>query len=138
MSRYATEKKYMKKKSSIVFGIVVLFLLTARFVSAQDAPEEKRIKIVRGQKLILKGEVYEGDDLYYKFHARSGRTLTIKLIGRDADFKVNTNDGIEVYPISKFTKSWSGKLPYDNTGEYSILLTSNYKSARYRLEIMLK
>ena len=128
----------MKKKLTIIFGIVILFLLTANFVSAQDAPLEKRIKLVKGKKLILKGDVYEGDDFYYKFKAKSGQTLTVKLISRDADLRVNTNDGIEVYPISKLTKSWSGKLPYDNTNEYSIMLTSNYKSASYRLEIMLK
>jgi len=128
----------MEKKLIISIAIMMLALLMASLVSAQNPPEEKRIKLVRGKKLILKGEVYEGDDLYYKFHARSGLTLTVKLTGRDADFKINTNDGIEVYPISKFTKSWSGKLPYDNTDEYSILLTSNYKSASYRLEIMLR
>ena len=122
----------------ISIAIMMLALLTPSLVSAQDAPLEKRIKLVKGRKLVLKGAVYEGDDLYYKFKARSGQTLTVKLIGRDADFKVNTNDGIEVYPISKFTKSWSGKLPYDNTDEYSILLTSNYKSASYRLEILLR
>lgn len=118
--------------------MAVMFLLTANFVSAQDAPLEKRIKLVKGHKLVLKGDVYEGEDLYYHFKARSGQTLTVKLISRDADFKMNTNDGIEIYPISKFTKSWSGKLPFDNTDQYAILLTSNYKSATYRLEITLK
>jgi hypothetical protein len=127
----------MKKKLTI-FVLTVLCLLTTNFVSAQNAPLEKRIKLVKGQKLVLKGDVYEGDDFYYNFKARSGQTLTVKLIGRDADFIINTNDGTEVYPISKATKSWSGKLPYDNTNEYSIMLTSNYKSASYRLEIMLR
>lgn len=128
----------MTKQLMILFGMVVLCLLTMNFVSAQSAPLEKRIKLVRGQKLVLKGDVYEGDDFYYNFKARSGQTLTVKLIGRDADFTVNTNDGTEVYAISKVTKSWSGKLPYDNTNEYSIMLTSNYKSASYRLEITLR
>lgn len=128
----------MKKKLVILSGVTVLFLLTTVFVSAQNAPLEKRIKLVKGDKLVLKGEVYEGDDFYYNFKARSGQTLSVKLVGRDADFTVNTNDGTEVYPISKVTKFWSGKLPYDNTNEYSIMLTSNYKSASYRLEIMLR
>ena len=128
----------MKKKLTILFVLTVLCLLTTNFVSAQNPPLEKRIKLVKGHKLILKGDVYEGDDFYYNFKARSGQTLTVKLIGRDADFIINTNDGTEVYPISKATKSWSGKLPYDNTNEYSIMLTSNYKSASYRLEIMLR
>lgn len=127
----------MKKKLMILFGVTVVFLLTTNFVSAQSAPMEKRIKLVKGQKLVLKGDVYEGDDFYYNFKARKGQTLTVKLIGRDADFTVNTNDG-EIYPITKVTKFWSGKLPYDNTNEYSIMLTSNYKSASYRLEITLR
>jgi len=128
----------MKKKLMISIAIMMVALLTASLVSAQDASLEKRIKLVKGQKLILKGDVYEGDDFYYKFKAKSGQTLTVKLISRDADLRVNTNDGIEVHPISKLTKSWSGKLPYDNTNEYSIMLTSNYKSASYRLEITLR
>ncbi|MEP6789229.1 MAG: hypothetical protein ABJB40_12400 [Acidobacteriota bacterium] len=127
----------MKKKLMTPIGIMTLALLTS-LVSAQSAPLEKRIKLVKGQKLVLKGEVYEGDDFYYNFRAKSGQTLTAKLISRDADLRVNTNDGIEVYPISKLTKSWSGRLPYDNTNEYSIMLTSNYKSASYRLEVMLR
>ncbi len=128
----------MKKKLTILFVTIILSLLTANLISAQNAPLEKQIKLVKGRKLVLKGEVYEGDDFYYNFTARSGQTLTVKLIGRDADFTVNTNDGIEIYAISKATKFWSGKLPYDNTNKYSILLTSNYKSASYRLEILLR
>ena len=115
----------------------MLAMLASNLVSAQSAPLEKRIKLVTGQKLVLKGDVYEGDDFYYNFRARKGQTLTVRLISRDADFTVNTNDG-DVYAVSKITKSWSGKLPYDNTNEYSIMLTSNYKSASYRLEIMLR
>lgn len=128
----------MTKSFSFWLGAAVVSLLAVTFSFAQNAPLEKRIKLVKGQKLVLKGDVYEGDDLYYKFKARSGQTLTVKLISRDAELRVNTNDGIEIYPISKLTRSWSGKLPYDNTNEYSILLTSNYKSASYRLEITLK
>src|SRR5258708_8196728 len=101
----------MKKKLVILVGTIVLTLLTTTFVSAQNAPLEKRIKLVKGQKLVLKGEVYEGDDFYYNFKARQGQNLTVKLVGRDADFIVNTNDGIEVYPLTKETKYWSGKLP---------------------------
>jgi hypothetical protein len=86
----------------------------------------------------LKGDVYEGDDFSYNFTARSGQTLTVRLMGRDADFTVNTNDGMEIFAISKVTKFWSGKLPYDNTNKYSIILTSNYKSAGYRLEVTLR
>ena len=111
--------------------------MTVNFVSAQNAPLEKRIKLVKGQKLVLKGQVYEGADFYYNFKARKGQTLTVKVIGRDADFTINTMD-IEVAPFTKETKSWSGKLPLDNGNEYSIKLTSNYKSASYRLEILLR
>ena len=124
-------------KIVLLFGITILFLLTANFVSAQNAPLEKRIKLVSGRKLVLKGQVYEGDDFSYNFKARKGQTLTVKLTGRDADFTVNTLDQ-EVYPITKVTKFWSGKLPEDNTNEYSIKLTSNYKSASYTLEVTLR
>ena len=127
----------MKNKLTILVGIMILALLTANFVSAQSAPLEKRIKLVKGYKLVLKGDVYEGDDFYDNFKARKRQTLTVKLIGRDADFTLNTMD-TDVAPFTKETKFWSGKLPLDNGNEYSIKLTSNYKSASYRLEIMLR
>src|SRR6266849_10522794 len=62
---------------------------TTSIFKAQNSPLEKRIKLVRGHKLVLKGEVYEGDDLYYNFKARQGQNLTVKLIGRDAAFTIN-------------------------------------------------
>ncbi|HLA95643.1 MAG TPA: hypothetical protein VK612_07975 [Pyrinomonadaceae bacterium] len=127
----------MRKKLLTLIGIAVLCLLTSNFVPAQDPPHEKQIKLAKGRKLVLKGEVYEGDDFYYTFKAREGQILTVKLIGRDADFTVNSND-IDVYPFTKTTKFWSGKLIGNNTNEYSIKLTSNYKSASYRLEVLLK
>jgi hypothetical protein len=127
----------MKKKPMILIGMIMFSLLTTVFVSAQNAPLEKRIKLVKGHKLVLKSEVYEGDDFYYTFKAQRGQILTVKLTGRDADFTINTND-TDVAPFTKETKFWSGKLPGDNTNEYSIRLTSNYKSASYTIEIMLK
>jgi hypothetical protein len=127
----------MRKKLFALFGIAVLCLVTTEFVSAQDSPREKQIKLVKGRKLVLKGEVYEGDDFYYTFKAREGQILTVKLIGRDADFTITSND-IEVYPFTKTTKFWSGKLIGNNTNEYSIRLASNYKSASYKLDVLLK
>jgi len=41
----------MKKKLMILFGIIMLTLLTVNFVSAQNAPLEKRIKLVKGKNL---------------------------------------------------------------------------------------
>ncbi len=126
----------MKKKLLILLVTFILGLMTAILVSAQDSTE-KRIKLVKGHKLVFKGAVYEGDDFYYTFKARPGQILTVKLIGRDADFTINTMN-IEVYPFTKETKFWSGKLPIDNEDGYSIKLTSKYKSASYRIEILLK
>lgn len=127
----------MKLKLITLSGVIGFCLLIATAVSAQSAPLEKRIKLVTGHKLVFKGEVYEGDDLSYNFRARRGQTLTVRLVGRDAVFTINTND-IDVAPFTGQTKFWSGKLPGDNTNEYSISLTSNYKSASYRLEITLR
>ena len=132
MDRYAQrrlEKNLAAKRSAAS--------LTVSIFKAQNSSLEKRIKLVTGHKLVLKGEVYEGDDFYYNFKARQGQTLTVKLIGRDAAFTINSND-TDVYPFTKETKSWSGKLIANNTNEYSIMLTSNYKSASYRLEITLR
>src|SRR5258707_87202 len=127
----------MKKTFRFLLATSFAVLLGAGAVLAQSTPTEKRIKLVKGHKLIYKSEIYEGDDFYYNFKAREGQILTVRLIGRDADFTINTND-IDVAPFTKVTKFWSGKLPGDNTNEYSIKLNSNYKSASYTIEILLK
>ena len=126
----------MKKIALALCGVAILFILSVSCVSAQDALE-KRIKLVNGRKLVLKGQVYEGDDFYYSFKARKGQTLTVKLTGRDADFTINRMY-LEVAPFTKVTKYWSGRLPLDNEDSYSIMLTSNYKSASYILEVTLR
>ena len=127
----------MKKIFRFLLAAIFALLLSAGITLAQGVPTEKRIKLVKGRKLVFKSQIYEGDDFYYTFKAREGQVLTVRLIGRDADFTINTND-IDVAPFTRVTKFWSGKLPGDNTDEYSIKLNSNYKSARYTIEILLK
>ena len=101
-------------KLTISFVLTVLFLLTANIVSAQKPPYYKRIKLVNGHKTILKGKVYEGYGFNYEFDAKGGQTLTVKLIGRDVFFTVNSND-MGVNPFTPEETSWTGKLVRNNT-----------------------
>jgi hypothetical protein len=99
---------------------------------------EKSVKPVKGKKLVLKGAVRDGDEVLYRFKARAGQTVTVKIIGRDADFSVYLNHGLDVEPVAQETKSWSGKMPPEFDGHCEIGVHSTYKVADYRLEILWK
>jgi hypothetical protein len=124
----------MNKVLKISIGTIVLCLLATSLASAQD----KRIRPVKGRKLILKGMVREGADKSYTFKAKEGQQLTVKLIGSDAAFTLYASHPFDVESISEETQSWSGKLPANQDGEYKIAMISNYKVADYTLIILLK
>lgn len=124
----------MKKLLTVVIGTIVLCLLSTNLVSAQG----KRIRLVKGRKLILKSMVREGADKSYTFRAREGQQLTVKLTGSDAAFILYASHPFDVESISEETQAWSGKLPANQDGEYKIAMISNYKVADYTLEILLK
>jgi hypothetical protein len=124
----------MKKNFVFLFGIVILSLLTANFVTAQD----KNIRVVKGRKLVLKGEVSNQKDRTFFFKAKKGQSFTIKLTGRDAVLILAAQHKFDSENYTQETKSWSGKLPQADSGEYAIRLSSNYKVASFTLEITLK
>jgi len=124
----------MKKNLMIVVGITLLSLFLANSNFAQD----KHIKIAKGKKLVLKGEVSDQNDRSYFFKAKKGQQITIKLIGRDAVFTFYAQHNFDAETIVEETKLWSGKLPNADSGEYAIRLISYHKVASYKLEIKLK
>ena len=125
----------------ILFAITCLSAaLMTNEVSAQtyNRVSEKNIKLVRGKKLVLTGTVRDGDEVLYRFRARAGQKVTVKVIGRDSDFTVYLNHGLDVEPVAQDTKSWSGIMPAEFNGHCEIGVHSTYKLANYRLEILLK
>lgn len=124
----------MKKKLTVMFEIMAFALLLTKFANAQD----KNIKLIEGRKTVIKGEVSDQKDRTYFFKAKEGQNFTIKLIGRDAVFILAAQHTFDSENFTEETKSWSGKLPRADSGEYAIQLSSNYKVASYTLEIMLK
>jgi len=124
----------MKKKLTVMFGIVFVGLFLINFANAQD----KNIKLVKGRKMVIKGEVSDQKDRTYFFKAKKGQNFTIKLTGRDAVFTLFAQHTFDAETIIEETKSWAGKLPNADSGEYAIRLSSNYKVASYTLEITLK
>ena len=129
------------RKQPVIHVLVCFFvLLVTSAASAQpyERVTEKRVAPVKGKKLVVKGAVYDGDEVVYKFKARPGQRLDINLIGRDADFSFSVIYELDVNTIAQDTTSWSGRLPSGFTGNCEIAVHSNYKLADYRLEILLK
>ena len=129
------------RKTFVVFpAICLLAWLMTDEVSAQsyNSVSEKNIRLVKGKKLVLKGAVRDGDEVIYRFRARAGQRITVKIIGRDADFSVYLNYGLDVESVARDTKSWSGTMPREFDGHCEIGVHSTYKVADYRLEILLK
>ena len=127
----------MKKNLLVLLAIC---LLTTVAVSAQsyNRIKEKKITLVSGKKLVLNGEVRDSDEISYQFKARAGQKLTVKVIGRDADFVLYALHSFDVEAIAEDKQFWSSKLPNLVDGKCEIVVHSNYKVASYRLEITLK
>ena len=130
----------MRKTIFVLFAICVSAWLMAGEVSAQtyNRVSEKTVRVVRGKKLVLTGTVRDGDEVLYRFKARAGQRVTVKVIGRDSDFTVYLNHGLDVEPVANDTKSWSGVMPREFNGHCEIGVHSTYKLADYRLEITLR
>lgn len=130
----------MKKTFLILFAICLSAWLMTDEVSAQsyNRVSEKNVKVVRGKKLVLTGAVRDGDEVLYRFRARAGQRITVKVIGRDSDFAVYLNHGLDVETVANDTKSWSGTMPREFNGHCEIGVHSTYKLADYRLEILLR
>jgi len=130
----------MKKIFSISIAICLSASLLSADVSAQsyNRVSEKTVKVVKGKKLVLTGAVRDGDEVVYRFRARAGQRVTIKIIGRDADFTVYLNHGLDVESVAQEIKSWSGTMPREFNGHCEIGIHSTYKVADYRLEILLR
>lgn len=129
----------MTKTFLILFTIGLSAWLMAEEVSAQsyNRVSEKNVRVVKGKKLVLTGSVRDGDEVLYRFRARAGQRVTVKVIGRDADFTIYLNYGLDVEPVAQETKSWSGTLPREFDGHCEIGVHSTYKLASYRLEILV-
>src|SRR6185436_14636734 len=92
----------MRKTLLILFAVCFAAWLATDKVSAQsyNRVSEKNIKVVRGKMLVLTGAVRDGDEVLYRFRARAGQRVTVKVIGRDADFTVYLNYGLDVEPVA--------------------------------------
>ena len=130
----------MRKTFLIFVAVCLSTWLMSNEISAQtyNRVSEKNIKVTRGKKLVVTGAVRDGDEVLYRFKARAGQRVTIKIIGRDADFSVSLNYGLDVETVANETKSWSGTMPREFDGHCEIGVHSTYKVADYRLEILLK
>jgi hypothetical protein len=130
----------MKSKLFVIFaaGVMALFMSVVASAQSYERVTEKTVRPVKGKKLILNGSVLDGDEVLYRFRARAGQTATVKIIGRDADFSVSLNYGLDAEPVAKEVKTWTGKMPREFDGHCEIAVHSLYKLAKYRLEILLK
>ena len=130
----------MKRTLLILLAICFSTCLITGDVYAQsyNRVREKNVRVVRGKKLVLSGAVRDGDEVVYRFRARAGQKVTINIIGRDADFSVSLNHGLDVEPVANEVKTWTGTMPPEFDGQVEIGVHSTYKVANYRLEILLK
>ena len=129
----------MRKTALLLFAVCLSAWVMGHEVSAQtyNRVSEKNIRVVKGKKLVLTGKVLDGDEVRYRFRARAGQKVTVKIVGRDSDFSVSLNHGLDIEIVAKETKSWSGTMPPEFNGHCEIGVHSTYKVANYRLEISL-
>jgi len=131
----------MKKILFIAFALampVCLIIPQASAAESYNRVSEKTVKLVPGQKIVFQGRVRDGDEVLYRFKAVAGQSVTVAIVGHDADFSVSLNHGLDVEPIAQDTKSWTGKMPAEFNGQCEIAVHSSYKLAAYSLDITVK
>jgi hypothetical protein len=129
----------MRKNFMIFAGAVVLTCFLSAAVPAQTYNRiNKTVTLVSGASKILRGEVRDSDEIAYRFRARAGQRLTVKITGKDVDFTVSAIYKYGPQTIVEDKRSWTGKLPVTFYKKYEIVVHSNYKVADYRLEVLLK
>lgn len=120
-----------------IFGILICCLVAAGSGAGQD----RKIRPIKGKKIIVNGSVANERYRTYFFKAREGQRVSIKVTGdAAAHFTLFAQHSFDAEPFGEETgmASWSGKLPRADAGEYAIRLGSYFKVARYRLEILLR
>jgi len=78
-------KRVLISTALVLAFISLVFAQTAPIaqtesVSAQtyNRVSEKTVKPIRGKKLVLTGEVRDGDEVLYRFRARAGQRVLLK------------------------------------------------------------
>jgi hypothetical protein len=107
----------MTKTFLILFTICLSAWLIAEQVSAQsyNRVSEKEVRVVRGKKLVLTGSVRDGDEVLYRFRARAGQRVIVKVNGRDADFTVYLNYGLDIEPVAQETSRGPAQCRVNST-----------------------
>ncbi|MCO6512752.1 MAG: PPC domain-containing protein [Aridibacter famidurans] len=118
--------------------LAILCMAAAAPGQSSGASDVRPIRPVKGKKLILKGAVRDGDEVVYRFNARGGQSVEIKIKGRDADFSLYFVRGQDAQTVASDTKSWNGSLPSGSRGVCEIAVHSTYKLAGYTLEVLVK
>ena len=100
---------------------------------------EQNLKLVLGEKRVVQGSVRDGDEVLYRFKAKAGQTVSLEITGgRDADFDVYLNHGLDAERVAQDKRVWTGKMPPEFDGDCEVALHSNYKLAAYSLDILVK
>ena len=135
-----SEDEHLRKTVLLLFTICLSAWLMNDEVLAQsyNRVREKTVRVLKGKKVVLVGAVRDGDEVVYRFRARAGQRVTVKIVGRDSDFSVSLNHGLDVEPVASDKKSWSATMPAEFNGHCEIGVHSSYKVADYRLEILLQ
>lgn len=133
----------MKRKSILIIILIFVF-------SYLTFGQVQNIKLVSGEKKILKGSVKAGDEneRLYIFETKAGQQLTVNIssTNNNAVFSVNEQyrvdrSPIEINgePVQDKKEEWSGVLPeVESNGLYSVSVTSNSRTATFTLEITLE
>lgn len=125
-------------KTRFLLALLVLVMSYAASAQSYNRVREKTVRPVKGKTLVLNGSVRDGDEVAYRFTARAGQIVRIRIVGRDADFDVHLNYGLDLEQVAENSRSWSGKIPREFYGHVEIAVHSSYKLASYRLEILVK
>lgn len=128
------------KKTEVLIGLLLV-------ISTLRAPpafgQVKSVNLPNGKTVMLRGQVRPGGVRFYVFKAKSGQSLTVRLISPNRavfslDVVYNLAEPIVSDVIEEGKTSWSGRLPELNSDLFGVGVTTPAGLAAYRLEITLR
>ncbi|PYS91176.1 MAG: hypothetical protein DMF64_13070 [Acidobacteria bacterium] len=130
----------MKLMCTYLFAFV--FIVASVPASAAGAAQDRnvlrqQVHFERGRtSTVIKNTIRRGTTHEYLLAARGGQTMIVHLVAKQTSFTIYKPNGGAAIESADGVKDWEGSLP--ETGEYTITISTDARSAPYTLETTIR
>lgn len=116
---------------------VMLIIASVPALAQDQNVLRQKVRFERGRtSTVIKNTIRRGTTHEYLLSARAGQTMLVHLVAARTSFTIYTPNGGAAIESADGVKDWEGTLP--ETGEYTITIGTDARSAPYTLEITIR